>query len=288
MARYQKILTVVDDPAVTIGQIQQLMGSKRYKYEKRGGQHVFRKGDGFWVLARFMTISYYGNFIHLDAWVENMGIEMDLEGFLGCAAKNPLKKLVAQVEEILTRPGLGYVPRETPVTVSAEAFCARCGTALVAGGKFCPKCAHPVGMPVPAGETLQIPTGTTKREYLKKYAGADFARRVKGAAIMGYVCAGINAVVCLIMGMPFGLIESAILLGLSLGMHLGKSKGCAIGILAYSVFSMVLGVVLYGSVGGWLWVLTGIFAVINFVNAEKKFKELTAAPVQPYNGTYGQ
>lgn len=74
---------------------------------------------------------------------------------------------------------------------------------------------------------------------------------------------------------PFGLIDSVVFLALTLGMHLGKSKGCAIGMLVYAIFTVIAGLVAYGTFGGWLWIIAGVNALIVFNNADKRYKELT-------------
>ena len=244
MARYQRVMPMVAGKEVTFPQIQKLMTEKGYHYEPAEGKEIFRKGDGVWTMGRYIAITYAGKFVNVEAWVTNIGTEMNLEGFVGCAGKKPVKKLVAQVENILSVPVEGFVPQEAPVFES---------------------------QPVQSGHIL--PPGISKKEYLKNYAGAEFQRQLKGAAIMGYVCAGINALMVLLN--PLALVEALILLSLTLGMHLGKSKGCAIAILVFSIFSMVVGLAVYGTLGGWLVLLCGIYGLVIFNKADKKYKELT-------------
>lgn len=172
MARYQKVFPMVDTQASTFAQIQQYLSQKGFRYKNRDGEPVFQKGDGIWAAARFIKVSYYGNFVRLEAWVDAMGAEQDLEGFVASAVKKPLKKIVAQLEEILTRPSVGYVPQEEPVQTeeqTAPQHCAKCGAALAPGGKFCPVCALVVGEPASAG--IQIPQGSPKRSTGKNMQG---------------------------------------------------------------------------------------------------------------------
>ncbi len=248
MARYERILPMVDSRENTFPKIQQLMKSKKFKYENRDGEMVFRKGDGVWLLGRFVKVTYTGSSVRIQAWVNSMGNEMDLEGFVGSAGKKPLRKLVNQIEQILSVPAAGY----TPQAVEEPPFAA-------AGN-----------MPVEE----KLPEGVTKAEYFKKYAPESFAKNIKTTAIIGYACAGINALLSVAVN-PLGLIDSVIFLGLTLGVHLGKSKGCAIGMLVYAIFTVVLGLVLTGTLSGWLWIIAGASAVSVFSNAEKRYKELT-------------
>lgn len=270
MARYQRVFPLVDSVENSFSKIHTFLTGKKFRYEVSDGQQVFRKGDGFWTAARFIRVSYEGNFALLEAWVDAMGSEMDLEGFVGCAAKKPLKKVVNQVEAILTQPGYGYVPAENPA-------------------------------PFPAfTEQKQVlPAGITKKEYIKHYAGENFRRNLRNTAIVGYIAAGLNMGVAVLnfVGMLVGaatpflflltLLEAAVILGLTLGMHLGRSKGCAIGMLVYGIYAVVSNLIFNGSFGGWLLLLLGIMAIRVFNNAEKSYQEQSAAPAQPYNGTYG-
>ena len=262
MARYEKVLPLVDSRDNTFPLIQSLMTSKGYKYEVVDGENVFRKGDGFWVIARYLKITYAPDVVCIQAWINNTGMEMGLEGFVGSAAKKPLRKLVDQVEAILSKPAEGF----EPVAVERAEFCAVCGTAVGFDG-ICPKCAL-------AEKAAQLPQNITLQEYFKNYAGDVFAKGVKTAAILGYVCAGLNAVISVLIA-PIGLLESVIFLGLTLGMHLGRNKLCAIGMLVYAALSVLLSIVINGAFGGWLWLVAGIVALINFSNAEKRYKELT-------------
>ena len=243
MAHYQRVLPVVASKAYSMEKIHSLLTGKGFRYEPEGDVPVYRKGDGFWVLGRHLKISYAGKFVSVEAWVSNMGSEMDLEGFVGCAGKKPLKKIVAQVEAILAEPEVDFVASEAP--------------------EYIPQ---PVQAP-------QIPAGITRKEYLKEYAGPEFKRHLKGAAILGYVCAGINAAFAVLN--PLAIVDALLILGLTLGMHLGRSKGCAIGLLVYSAISMVLGLITNGTISGWLILLVGIFGVVIFNKAGKRYKELT-------------
>lgn len=250
MARYQKILPMVDSEESTFAKVRAFLENKGFRYENSDGEWIFRKGDGFWVQAKCVKLTYQDGFVRLEAWVSNVGNEMDLEGFVGSAGKKPLKKIVAKLEEILAQPGMDYVPQQ--VTGVVPTFT----------------------------EVKQVlPEGITKREYIKHYAGDTFRRQLKGAAIFAYVLAGVNLLFALLAS-PAALVDVAILLGLGLGMHLGKSKLCAIGLLVYGIVGMVFNLIINGVFSGWLLVIMGVFSVMTFTRAEKRYKELTAKPVQ--------
>lgn len=259
MARFQRVLPMVDFQEKSFAKVHNFLIGKKFKYETVDGQQVFRKGDGFWAAAKFIRVCYADSHVLLEAWVDAQGAEMDLDGPIASAAKKPLEKVVVQVQEILTQPGAGYVPAEPT-------------------GAF----------PVFPDDRPVLPAGITKKEYIKNYAGDHFRRQLRNTAIVGYICAGLNLIVALTLN-AYALIDVAIILGLTLGMHLGKSKGCAVCMLIYGIYAVVSSLIFNGSFGGWLLLVLGIMAVQVFDKAEKRFKQLTANEVQKkYSSTYGK
>lgn len=268
MARYVKELPMVAAQADSFARIEQYLSSKKFQLRTVDGEQIFQKGKGVWVAPGFIKVTYRGTVVRVEAWINAMGTEQDLEGYVGAVAKKPLKEHVAQVEVILSQADPNYTPE--PVVVQ---FCPRCGAKIV-GGNFCSNCGSPAviqdAQPV---TTPQIPEGTTLQEYYKKYAGDTFYNHLKITAICAYVLCGILALTVLLN--VFAIIDLAIYLGLSVGMHLGRSRGCAIGIFAYAVLGFVVGLVMAGTIGGWGWLAIGICALILFNNGKKRYQELT-------------
>ena len=126
----------------------------------------------------------------------------------------------------------------------------------------------------PAGQFI------SKRDYFMQYV-PHFAKEVRNVAFLCYVCAGLNALLSIFLN-PVGLIDSLLLLGLALGMHLGKSKVCAILILVLACVEMLIGIILVGSPGGVLWLIAGIWAVVIFNRADKQYKNYQLSSAQ-YN-----
>lgn len=307
MARYTKVFPLKDDPANSFAKVQRYLTDNKFKYTDHFGEQLFQKGDGFMVVAQIVKVVYFGDRVRLEAWVNNSGAEMDLEGFMSSVPKKKLKKIVEQVELILQTPAPGYVPAAAqaaaytqssladqtqaaphaqnslaeeprqysapqPAAAPSAGFCSRCGAALAPGGAFCPQCGLGAGEQV--ATQSHMPAGTGKREYYKNYAGDTFRRQLKSSAIMCYICAGLTALVAILLN-PLSLLDAAIVLGLGLGMHLGKSKVCAYLILIYSALSTLITLVATGTFGGWLLILAGVFAVSTFSKADKRYKELT-------------
>lgn len=251
MARYVQVFPIVDAPVSSFEQIRRYLTSKKFTYRVRDGEQLFQKGDGVWVAPSFIKVAYGPNEVLLEAWIDALGQEQDLEGFVGSAAKKPLKKVVKQVEEILKKPGENYV--HVPIEVAAPAQSAEASREADAQ---------------PAAPAI-IPS---KKEYLRHHAPESFYTNIRINSIIAYILCGISGLTAL--ANPFALVDVAIYLGLTLGMHLRKSKGCAIGILVYAIFGTVVNLIVNHMLVGWAWLVIGIYSLIVFNNAEKRYKEL--------------
>lgn len=200
----------------------------------------------------------------------------------------------------------GYQQAPQQGNQAAPVYCSNCGTLMPQGSVYCPNCGHanaPAnaapnytntyagGAPVygnaapaynaynpnPAQQPNMPPVGeyVSKADYMKKYSSQEFRKGIKVAGIIGYVLTGIAAIS--IIANPWAIIDVLICIGLTLGIHLGKSKICAFGMLGYSIINIILYLVLYGTVGGWGWIALGGYAVSLFVKEEKLYKAFMAS-----------
>lgn len=117
----------------------------------------------------------------------------------------------------------------------------------------------------------RVPAGCTLKEYRKNYASAPLKKGIKTWSIVAYVLVGLNVVIALLAN-PWMLLDAALLLGLSLGVHLNKSKGCAIALLVYSCINAVIGLIGSGTVSGWWWIVLAVsyLGIIKKIDAEYK------------------
>lgn len=185
----------------------------------------------------------------------------------------------------------------TPQPNSGAVHCTQCGTAIPAGSVYCPNCGHAANPaptyqntyanaaptypnaaptyggynPNPGYQQNVPPMGeyVSKSEYMKKYLSEPLKKNIKTVAIICYVLSGIVGVTVFLN--PLALIDLAICLGLTLGMHLGKNKGCAIGILVYGIVACLLNLILSGSFGGWGWIAAGAYAISVFKKADQEY-----------------
>lgn len=178
---------------------------------------------------------------------------------------------------------------ETAVIDDSEStFCSACGAKLKNGAEFCTNC----GAPIENGKFFNEPLredqigsstfGNTvntrvspirqhigRKEYINEYAPQSLKNDVRNVAIGCYVLVGLSAVLSIVIN-PVGIIESLLLLGLALGMHLGKSKVCAVLIFALSIAEVLIGIIVGVSVG-YLWPIVGIFALVTFNKIDKQY-----------------
>ena len=247
MARYIKEFPIVDYPETSFAEINRYLTEKKFVYKNRDGEMLFQKGKGFWTAPSFIKVTYLVQTVRVEAWIDVMGGDQDLEGFVGCAVKKPLKNMVNYVEYLLQRANPAYLQYKAE-TVEEE-------------------------VPAIESEPQQAPVlPASKKEYYKKYAAQGFYYNLRITAILGYVLCGISALTALVN--PFVLLDVLIFLGLTLGMHLGKSKGCAIGITVYAALSMALVFAMTDTIGGWAWLIVGIYGIILFNNADKRYRKM--------------
>lgn len=122
----------------------------------------------------------------------------------------------------------------------------------------------------------------TKEQFVQLPMFDKINKSIKSSAITGYVCAGITAVFNLVLGNPSGLIDVAILLGLSLGIHFKKSFACAVAILVYSIINIIVCLVLLGRTGGILILFVGIYSVKATSQLNKLWKSyITTGGIPP-------
>lgn len=81
----------------------------------------------------------------------------------------------------------------------------------------------------------------TKDEFYKHPNIASVRSQIRDAGILCYVVAGISLVLPFLSGNPFGaLLDVLLIVGLGLGIQLGKSRVCAIILTVYGAFNTII------------------------------------------------
>ena len=140
-------------------------------------------------------------------------------------------------------------------------ICKSCGRANELGARFCKSC----GAPLESDESMQqnntyqsenvyqqnnqyvmpesLYSGTTrmtKKEFNECANIKSITKNITAAAIIAYVIGAITFIVNVVMaGNIAGLVDVMIVVGLGLGIHLAKSRACAVIITAYSIFNFI-------------------------------------------------
>ena len=189
-------------------------------------------------------------------------------------------------------------------------ICKSCGRANELGARFCKSC----GAPLESDESMQqnntyqsenvcqqnntyqsenvcqqnnqyvmpesMYSGTTrmtKKEFNECANIKSITKNITAAAIIAYVIGAITFIVNVVMaGNIAGLVDVMIVVGLGLGIHLAKSRACAVIITAYSIINFIYVILLSGMPGGWLIIVCGVYSIIytfKYQNAWNKYQQ---------------
>lgn len=112
----------------------------------------------------------------------------------------------------------------------------------------------------------------SKKDFLNKYASAAIKKNINSVSIVCYILCGLSVIANIFIGSDwYFLIDTVIILALILGMHLGKSKICAILLLVVSIIECIIGIVATGAFTGWLWIVASVSAISTFKKLDKEY-----------------
>lgn len=131
-----------------------------------------------------------------------------------------------------------------------------------------------IGQPAFVNNQMPIPQNVTFKDFIEKVASEKHRKNIKSVITFYYVCCGLSAAVAIGSAaqngvLPWGLIDVAILLGLTMGLQKTKNKGFVIAILVMSILEVVLGIAFANTPSGLLWVVNSVFLL-------KTYKELNS------------
>lgn len=117
-------------------------------------------------------------------------------------------------------------------------------------------------------------TRMTKKEFDECANIKILTKNITAAAVIAYVIGAITFIVNVIMaGNIAGILDVLIVVGLGLGIHLAKSRVCAVIITAYSIFNLIYMLLLTGAPGGWLIIVCGVYSIIYTFKYQKAWNK---------------
>lgn len=117
----------------------------------------------------------------------------------------------------------------------------------------------------------------TRREFYKSSEMDSVRKNISGCAIAGYIIAVLSLVAnLLLLDNPSGIIDTVLIIVLSLLIQLIQSRAAAIILCIYGVINMIVITLATGRFGGWWILLVGIFAAIHTFKFHKAWKQQKA------------
>ncbi len=151
--------------------------------------------------------------------------------------------------------------------------CLVCGAEIPDQAQFCTNCNAPTGYenaPLSQSEFLKHPS-------MKKCKGS-----ITSAAIVLYACAGITLLLNVILAQRLtAFLDIILLIGLGIGIQIGRSRICAVVATVYGVINVVVLFMMTGKISGW-WILVagiiGITSTFQYHSAWKRYQNTGAFP----------
>ena len=148
--------------------------------------------------------------------------------------------------------------------------CSKCGQELENDALVCPFC----GQAVSDEDRQQAQYGDknlTKKEFLQLPGMKSIKSNVNGCGIAFYILGVLNIIIYAVAGsFPW---DGIFLILLGLGVHLAKSRVCAILSLVYAVFGVIIALLMTQNVTGYLIVVVAVYAVIYTFKFHKAWNE---------------
>ena len=132
--------------------------------------------------------------------------------------------------------------------------------------------------PYVSTSTSTITRDISFKEFYQKHCSDSVKKNIKGAAITLYVCSAITLLVsfaatALGVDIMAAALDAFLLLGLALGIHIGKSRACAVIVLVYSILNCLYALISTGKMSGYLIIIAGVYATIYTFKARKEYKD---------------
>ena len=114
----------------------------------------------------------------------------------------------------------------------------------------------------------------TRREFYKSSEMDSVRKNINASAIAGYIISAISlALNLLLLDNPAGIIDSVLIIILSLLVQLIQSRVAAVLLCIYGVVNMAVITMYTGRFGGWWILFVGIYAAVFTFKFNKAWKE---------------
>ena len=118
-----------------------------------------------------------------------------------------------------------------------------------------------------------VPPGLTRMQFLDLPNEIKIKKNIRGSAILSFVCAAITFIFLLITQSYWSLLDVAILVACGVFILKRASKIASIVLLVYGTLIFFYTLLTMNTPGGWLIVLSGVYAVIYTWKLDKEYKE---------------
>ena len=114
----------------------------------------------------------------------------------------------------------------------------------------------------------------TRREFYKSSEMDSVRKSINSCAIAGYIVAALSLVAnLLLLDNPSGIIDTILIVILSILVQTIQSRVAAVILCVYGVINMAIITMYTGKFGGWWILVVGVFAAINTFKFHKAWKE---------------
>lgn len=295
MGRYIRDFMIKTDPQPILAAVFNYLQSEGYEYTELDGEKVYKKGKGLVTGPSIFKIYQYGAAIRLETWMKYAiapGLyvgELDTTGFVGSAVKGPWKNRIAHIEHLLSglsMPDNGnfntYPPNNayTPVNTAAPTNAYPPVNTVAPTNAYAPNDVYIPRTPFSPDNTVNPASGqqpmppagmpVSFKEFTDNYLQPSLKKDLKIVCIGLYICVALNIVLSIIFN-PWGLIDVALLAGVTTGMLIAKKKVFGILAIILSVIESIMSIIVAATPPIW-WLAASVFAFITLKKIDEQYK----------------
>lgn len=295
MGRYIRDFMIKTDPQPVLAAVFNYLQSEGYEYTELDGEKVYKKGKGLVTGPSIFKIYQYGAAIRLETWMKYAiapGLyvgELDTTGFVGSALKGPWKNRIAHIEHLLSglsMPDNGnfntYPPNNayTPVNTAAPTNAYPPVNTVAPTNAYAPNDVYIPRTPFSPDNTVNPASGqqpmppagmpVSFKEFTDNYLQPSLKKDLKIVCIGLYICVALNIVLSIIFN-PWGLIDVALLAGVTTGMLIAKKKVFGILAIILSVIESIMSIIVAATPPIW-WLAASVFAFITLKKIDEQYK----------------